>query len=55
MLLEILDAQKSTITKVDDFEKFFKQLFVAWLKGKNVTGYEAFTIWMSKKHPKLTC
>jgi hypothetical protein len=53
MFLEILEARKSTITKVDDFEKFFKQLFVAWLKGKNVTGYEEFTIWMAKKHPKI--
>jgi hypothetical protein len=53
MLLEILDAQKSTITKVDDFEKFFKQLFVAWLKGKNVTGYEKFTNWMTTNYSKI--
>ena len=53
MLLEILDARKSTITTVDDFEKFFKQLFVAWLKGKNVAGYEEFTKWMATNYSKI--
>lgn len=53
MLLALLEALKLTITGVDDFKKFFKQLFVAWLKGKDIAGYQTFTIWMAKKHPKI--
>ena len=47
MLLFILEAKKAQITTLKDLEEFFKTLFIAWLKGKNVSGYDAFTFWMA--------
>ena len=47
MLLFILEAKKAQIKTLKDLEEFFKTLFIAWLKGKNVSGYDAFTFWMA--------
>jgi hypothetical protein len=53
MLLFILEAKKAQITTVNAFEKFFKTLFIAWLKGKDVAGYNDFTHWMATNHFKI--
>jgi len=50
MLLFILEAKKAQIKTLKDLEEFFKTLFIAWLKGKDVAGYNDFTRWMATNH-----